>query len=109
MLNRLAEYCDEWGLKVNVGKTKIIVFEKGAKLTKVEKWKYKGEKIEAVRKFKYLGVNFAYNGKWNKHVEESRRKLKMGSSKLAKFSNRLKDCPLKLSLHLLDALSLIHI
>ena len=104
MLNRLAVYCEEWGLRVNVQKTKIIIFKKGARPTKVEKWRYKGEKIEVVRKFKYLGVNFAYNGTWTKHVQESRRKLKMGCCKLAKFSSRLKDCPLKLSLRLLDTL-----
>jgi len=27
-LNRLKEYCDQWGLEVNVAKTKIVVLRK---------------------------------------------------------------------------------
>ena len=33
-LNNLAWYCDKWNLTVNIDKTKIMVFRKGAALNK---------------------------------------------------------------------------
>jgi len=104
MLNSLEKYCAEWNLEVNVKKTKAIVFKKGAKLAKFEKWRYAGEPIEVVRKFNYLGMNFAFNGKWNGHIEEKIRKLNPASRKLLRLGYGIKDCPLKLSLRLFDTL-----
>ena len=45
LFNKLALYCDNWGLMVNIEKTKIVVFKRGGKLKKVEKWFYKQSKI----------------------------------------------------------------
>ena len=63
LLDRLAEYCNYWQLQVNVSKTKIMCFSKATRLTKDEKWFYKGQKLEVVREFRYLGVIFSSNGK----------------------------------------------
>lgn len=43
---------------MNTDKTKIMVFRKGGKLRKDEKWSSGGKSIEVVKKFKYLGYWF---------------------------------------------------
>jgi hypothetical protein len=47
-INSIKEYCEEWKLKINTIKTKIVVFKKGGggKLSKYENWKMGGEEIE---------------------------------------------------------------
>ena len=45
-LNNLADYCKKWGLTVNIGKTKIVIFRKGGKIGKEEKWYYNDSIIE---------------------------------------------------------------
>lgn len=64
MLDTLETYTDEWGLVVNVAKTKIVVFRNGGKLRTDEKWEYKGEILEVLDQFVYLGVLFNFNGKF---------------------------------------------
>ena len=46
------------GLTVNLDKTKIMVFRKGGRLSKFEKWFYGGHPIEIVNKYVYLGFVF---------------------------------------------------
>lgn len=48
MINRLERYCGLWNLRVNLGKSKIMVFQRGGKRGKYEKWKYGDEEIEIV-------------------------------------------------------------
>ena len=103
-LNKLADYCNTWNLKVNLGKTKIVVFKKGRKLKNVEKWKYKDIKVEVVGNYKYLGVDFSFNNKWNVHTSAKAAQCKYATSRLLKFVRRHKDCSLKLFLQLFDAI-----
>ena len=53
-INILEFYAGQMGLKVNIQKTKIIVFRKGGFLGKSEKWFLNGERIETVNNYKYL-------------------------------------------------------
>ena len=57
-LIQLEEYCLKWNLYVNVEKTKIMIFQKGGVLNKLDKWFYAGNEIEIVNSFNYLGVVF---------------------------------------------------
>jgi hypothetical protein len=59
-LNAFGEYCDNWKMKVNVNKTKIMVFGFG-KLRQNLKFTYKNVDIEIVKQFNYLGVIFTKN------------------------------------------------
>ena len=56
-LNAFGEYCDNWKMKVNVDKTKIMVFGFG-KLRQNLKFTYENVDIEIVKQFNYLGVIF---------------------------------------------------
>ena len=61
-LDNLYQYCRMWGLEVNTGKTKCIVFRKRGGLLNSEKWFYHCTSIENVNDFNYLGVVFNYTG-----------------------------------------------
>ena len=63
-LDALSDYCDKWSLRVNVDKTKVVVFSRG-KIRKMPTIKYKGRSLEVVFEFQYLGVCFNYNNKFN--------------------------------------------
>ena len=77
MLNTLYTYTLKWKLKVNIAKTKIVVFRNGGQLKENEQWFYNGSKVDVVDKFTYLGVVLNFNGKFSvtqKHMAEQGRK-----------------------------------
>lgn len=61
MLNDIELYCNIWGLKININKTKILIFEKGGRYSNYNFYLY-NEQLEVVSSFKYLGVYFFKNG-----------------------------------------------
>ena len=65
MLNDIELYCNAWGLKININKTKILIFEKGGRYSIYNFYLY-NEQLEVVSSFKYLGVYVFKNGKWSR-------------------------------------------
>jgi hypothetical protein len=61
LLNTFSEYCLEWKLKINVNKTKALIFSK-ERIENTLKFYINNEEIEIVKNFKYLGVIFARSG-----------------------------------------------
>lgn len=62
----LNTYCNEWKLKLNCNKSKIVIFSRGkVDLSKYE-FQFGGEEIEVVEDYKYLGLTFNYNGRFRK-------------------------------------------
>jgi hypothetical protein len=53
-------------LKCNLNKTKILVFKKGGKLKKDERWFVNDHKIEVADEINYLGVTLESSGGWNR-------------------------------------------
>jgi hypothetical protein len=37
-INCVKDFCEQWGIKINVDKTNIVVFKKVGKLSRDEKW-----------------------------------------------------------------------
>lgn len=76
LLKRLERYCDEKGLEVNAGKTKIIKFKKGGgRGRKMKlKWWWKGIELEEVKEVSYLGYRLKRNGGQKAHVRERVKK-----------------------------------
>jgi len=74
-LDLLKEYCDEWGLTVNVQKTKILIFhhEHKAILSNI-RFVYGEKPVEVVKTFTYLGVTFCTCGKFHEHVKAVKAK-----------------------------------
>lgn len=82
-LNEFYIYCTRWKLSVNVNKTKIMVFSKGATWKKT--FYYKGEIIENVKEFKYLGIVLSRTGSFSKakkHLCEQAQKAMYGEEKI---------------------------
>jgi Reverse transcriptase (RNA-dependent DNA polymerase). len=67
-LKDLESYCKKWGLILNTEKTKIVVFRKGGKLSKEDKWEFKGNNIEVVPSFRYLGCHLSSGGSVKLHI-----------------------------------------
>ena len=46
-------------MKVNLDKTKIVVFRNGGSCRQNEQWFYEGKEIERVSSYKYLGISLS--------------------------------------------------
>jgi hypothetical protein len=60
-LNNLSNYCNKWGLTVNLKKTKVIIFNKGGRLQHVLNL-YNGLDFEWVKSYCYLCIVFSASG-----------------------------------------------
>ena len=69
-LDDLYAYCCKWGLKVNILKTKIMIFRKGGRLGPNDKWTFGNQLLEVVPAFKYLGCFLTPTGSFSKCIEE---------------------------------------
>ena len=65
-LDGLHTYCNTWSLKVNVDKTKIMIFSKGRIRRFNSFFKFGENKVDVVDDYVYLGTTFNFNGKFNK-------------------------------------------
>ena len=64
MINKLSAYCEKYAMKINVDKTKIVVYRNGGKLGRKEVWYLNSNQIQVVSKFRYLGVLLSSSGIW---------------------------------------------
>ena len=62
----MSEFCNKWGLKVNLSKTKIMVFRNGGYLKKCEKCFFQGHTVDTASFYKYLGLLFTTKLSWTK-------------------------------------------
>lgn len=60
-INTLSDYFDRLGLKVNFGKTKVMIFRKAGPTGNIT-FRYKGNPIEIVNEYTFLGVLFSSSG-----------------------------------------------
>ena len=58
LINLIEKFCNSVGMKLNLSKTKIMVFRNGGILRHTEKWFYQGVEVEVVSIYKYLGIYF---------------------------------------------------
>ena len=78
LLNNFYEYSKLWKLKVNIDKTKIMVFSTSRTAENVH-FLYNEKEIETVTIFNYLGVTFTKNGKFKlakqKNIEKATKAM----------------------------------
>ena len=60
-LDKFHDYCNTWKLKVNVQKTKIVIFSKG-RLQRNVQFIYDNTEVEIVKEFNYLGIYLSRTG-----------------------------------------------
>ena len=105
VLKVFENYCERWKLKVNVKKTKIVVFSKRRYNNDQLSFEMFGEKIDVQDDYNYLGVLFNYNGNFfkarKKLVEQSQKALYSLYSKIRNI-----NIPVDLQLKLFDTLVL---
>lgn len=68
-IDKLYNYCDKWGLQINIKKTKSVVFNKTGKL--YEKiFNVNNVPIERARGYKYLGIYVSASGRFTEAKED---------------------------------------
>jgi len=70
-IKRLERYFDNLGLKVNLSKTQVVIFNRGGRLKNVQ-FKYKTELIKIVNEYTYLGVKFSNRIVFSKEAQCAR-------------------------------------
>jgi len=83
-LTKLHNYCNEWNLKLNTKKTKIMIFNKGGRKILTHKFYIGNEDIEIVSQFCYLGVTMMASGLFNVNCVRLREKATKASYKIKK-------------------------
>ena len=72
-LNKLKQYTKKWGIELNLGKTKVMVFQRGGKRDEV--LFYFGKNIiERTNEYKYLGTIMTENGTFKEMKYTSRKR-----------------------------------
>ena len=102
-INSLETFCNDWGLRVNTAKTKIIVFRNGGIVKKSEKWVYKGEQLETVTYYSYLGLLISSRLCWTKCVETLSCKAQPLLSKMRFLCNRYDNFTNKVLFKIFDS------
>lgn len=76
-------------LTINEGKSKIIMFSKGGRASKVSSWKVEGSVYEEVEEFQYLGVTLQRNGRFTRHHKSTAIKVKRRAAEVWSLGERL--------------------
>ena len=75
LINRVYDFCEEWGLSVNISKTAIMVFNKsGRQLQESDSFQYGNIRIPSARTYCYLGIVFSLTGSYTAATDELRKK-----------------------------------
>ena len=100
-LDRLLKYCQDWLLKINPTKTKVIVFQKKSRKSAIGKHNFmvSNENIEIVNNYTYLGVKFSANGNVTNHKENLTEKTKRSFFAARRYLDFL-----KLQIHIINKL-----
>ena len=100
-LDRLSKYCQDWLLKINPTKTKVIVFQKKSRKSAIDKHNFmvSNENIEIVNNYTYLGVKFSANGNFTNHKENLTEKTKRSFFAARRYLDFL-----KLPIHIINKL-----
>ena len=68
-MHAASDYCLKWDLKINLSKTKVVIFSRG-KVTTDYHFKFGELDIETVYSYEYLGIVFNFNGKLNHAISQ---------------------------------------
>lgn len=104
MIKILERYNGRNKLELNAKKSKIMIFRKGGRLSKEEKFHYKGEEIEIVNKFKYLGFWFSTKNSAAEHKRRQAEKVQKITNITWGIMKRANIRNLKKKMYLFDTL-----
>ena len=101
-LDTLYDFCERWGMKVNTGKTKIMVCRNGGPLRRVESWKLGNVRVEPTTYYKYLGVMFSSRLIWSKTVQTLADQAQKAINMLSSFESKHGPLNFKCAFHIFD-------
>ena len=74
-LNQLEKYCSDWGLKVNLSKTNVVVFNRSfSNAIKHLNFTFEGSPVQAIRSYCYLGIDITSTGSFAVAMESLYKK-----------------------------------
>ena len=100
----LHDYCNRWKLKVNVDKTKVMIFRQGGTLPRNLKFYYNEREIDIVSSFSYLGIVFTTGGAFSQAQETLAGQAQKAIFKLKSYLHKLAQLTPKHTLELFDKL-----
>ena len=68
-ISTLQQYSNEWGLELNLSKTKIMIFNKQGATIRKFKFYFQGQEIEVVKQYTYLVFTFIPSEKNTKELK----------------------------------------
>jgi hypothetical protein len=101
----LDKYCSDWKLKINLHKTKIIVFNSRINNNTKYMFKIKNTMIEQVQSYTYLGPTFSANGGFKLAMSNLRGKALRAWFKLKQNLCTEHDIPTEVLLRMYNAVS----
>lgn len=98
-IDKLYEYCNQWKLKLNTDKSKVVVF--GKRTTRRNPtWKFGDKELTVTTKIPYLGITFTSTGSFYQAQltlsEQANKAVFALSKRLSRFSNLKPDMVLDL-------------
>ena len=99
-IDATVEYCSKNELRINIEKTKCIIFSKG-KVRKTNTFYINGQVIERVDQFCYLGIVFKYNNTFQESIKLNVDKARKALFKLKSFATKV-NLSTQVMLHLFD-------
>jgi len=103
-LNSLSKYVTSNGMRVNIDKTKVIIFRRGGRLRKRDKFVLNDRPVEVVSEYKYLGVIFQTTGRFARAVSEFKLKGLAATGKTLSILNKFSHISLSSSYKLFVSL-----
>ena len=101
-LNDISEYAKQWGLKINVGKSKICIFERRKRRHNFT-WSIDNKELEIVENCWYLGIKFSKNGLFKQAVSALHDQANRAMMNLFQLFKRTKF-DIKTKIHLFNRL-----
>ena len=99
----LEEFCDLYGLDVNINKTKLVVFRNGGPLRQNENVYFNGESIEVVPCYKYLGLMFSSSLSWSNAISTLRKQAEKAVIGIKILGKKCGGLPVDVAFQLFDS------
>ena len=100
----IKKYFEENGLKINLNKSKIVIFQRGGKHSAKEKWFWGDETIQVVNNYKYLGTYFSSTGNFQLHTAQAIKKSYLALNKINPLLHKTNIPTLKYRCKIFDSM-----
>ena len=93
-------------MKINLKKTKVMVFRNGGIIKQNEKWFFEGKPIEITPYYDYLGLTVGSRMKWTKATQNLRTKAQKAINLIKIFNKKYDNTDINVTFNLFDKMVL---